>query len=232
MHQTKHHTHQTLTTARAVDHSPHTGVVGRVKMLREMVKSPAQIGAIAPSGHRLAREMLHQAGLDVEHRAAQGKHAPRPRVVVEYGPGTGVITDELIKLLKPEQHFFAVELNASMAAVFRRRHPGVRLHERSVAEICKACAAEGLGENGAIDVVVSGLPWSAFPVALQHELLAATAAALKPGGVMVTFAYHTGLLLASGRSFAKLLPQYFSRVTRSRPVWLNLPPAFVYRCVK
>jgi phosphatidylethanolamine/phosphatidyl-N-methylethanolamine N-methyltransferase len=56
--------------------------------------------------------------------------------------------------------------------------------------------------------------------------------ALKPGGRFVTFAYLHGLLLPSAQRFADLLPQYFSSVTKSDIVWLNLPPAFVYRCVR
>jgi len=51
-----------------------------------------------------------------------------------------------------------------------------------------------------------------------------------PGGQFVTFAYLQGLLLPPGRRFAALLPNYFNHVSKSRTVWLNLPPAFVYQC--
>jgi phospholipid N-methyltransferase len=53
---------------------------------------------------------------------------------------------------------------------------------------------------------------------------------LRPGGQFVTFAYLHGLPLPAGRRFANRLPEYFSEISRSRTVWMNLPPALVYRC--
>jgi phospholipid N-methyltransferase len=39
-------------------------------------------------------------------------------------------------------------------------------------------------------------------------------------------------MMPAVRRFRRMLPDYFSRVTRSRHVWRNLPPAFVIRCEK
>jgi len=55
-------------------------------------------------------------------------------------------------------------------------------------------------------------------------------AVMSTRGQFVTFAYLQGLLLPAGRRFAELLPTYFRQVSKSRTVWLNLPPAFVYQC--
>jgi hypothetical protein len=41
-----------------------------------------------------------------------------------------------------------------------------------------------------------------------------------------------GLYTRAGRRFHALLPRYFSQITRSRLVLANLPPAYVFRCVK
>jgi phospholipid N-methyltransferase len=47
----------------------------------------------------------------------------------------------------------------------------------------------------------------------------------------VTFTYlHSQAILPGAKRFANLLPSYFQTITRSRVVWLNFPPAFVYRC--
>jgi hypothetical protein len=53
---------------------------------------------------------------------------------------------------------------------------------------------------------------------------------LGKGGQFVTFAYLQGLILPAAQRFRKLLKQYFSEVSTSRTVWLNVPPAFIYRC--
>ena len=60
----------------------------------------------------------------------------------------------------------------------------------------------------------------------------AVLARLSPGGHFATFAYLQGLLLPAGMRFAGLLEDSFGSVQRSRTVWRNLPPAFVYRCRK
>jgi phospholipid N-methyltransferase len=53
---------------------------------------------------------------------------------------------------------------------------------------------------------------------------------LKPKGQFVTFAYLHGLPLPAGRQFAARLPEYFTEIRKSHPVWRNVPPALVYRC--
>ena len=54
---------------------------------------------------------------------------------------------------------------------------------------------------------------------------------VRPGGRFATFAYLQGLLVPPGQKFRRRLDDYFTRVERSRVVWWNLPPAFVYRAV-
>lgn len=193
---------------------------GKRRFLSEYVRSPLQVGAVAPSSRYLARRMLERVDFS------------RVKAVLEYGPGTGSFTGELLSRVHPGTRVIAIELNDTMSRVFAARYPGVTLHQRSVAEASEICISEGLPAEGGIDLIVSGLPWAAFSAELQHELLQATVKVLRPGGMMATFAYHTGLLLPTGKRFAALLPNYFSRVERSASVWWNLPPAFVYRCFK
>jgi phospholipid N-methyltransferase len=62
--------------------------------------------------------------------------------------------------------------------------------------------------------------------------LAAIVDVLPKGGYFTTFAYLQGTILPTGINFRKRLEKYFSSVEKSRVVWLNIPPAFVYRCKK
>jgi phosphatidylethanolamine/phosphatidyl-N-methylethanolamine N-methyltransferase len=191
-----------------------------VRFIREFLANPGGVGAVAPSSRRLAELMVE--GVDFEHA----------RVVVEYGPGTGSFTGEIVKRLAPGAKYFAVEIAPRMAREWRRRYPGLPIHRDSVADMRRICREEGLPARGAVDVIFSGLPWAAFKEPLQRELLEATAEVLRPGGLLVTFGYRVGRLMPAGRRFQKLLPEYFSKVTRSRHIWRNLPPAFVIRCEK
>lgn len=184
-------------------------------MLREFVKSPGTIGAIAPSSTGLSRTLLD--GLDWE----------RARVVVECGPGTGAVTPHILERLSPGAHFFAVELSESCARTFRERFPDVPLYQACVSQVPDLCREAGLGR---VDLVVSGLPWAAFTAEDQARLLSALHGVLHPGGHFVTFAYRYASALPKGRRFRRLLEETFVSVERSPTVWLNLPPAFVYRC--
>ncbi|HEX4997023.1 MAG TPA: methyltransferase domain-containing protein [Terriglobia bacterium] len=149
--------------------------------------------------------------------------------VVEYGPGTGVFTGKILERVSPSTRFLAIEISPRLAAIFREQYPDVPLAEDSVANVGRLCAEAGIVS---VDVIVSGLPWAAFPDSLQRELLDATMSVLRPGGTFVTFAYLHGLPLPAGRRFRKLLGEYFSSVRRSDIVWPNLPPALVYRCIR
>jgi phosphatidylethanolamine/phosphatidyl-N-methylethanolamine N-methyltransferase len=176
------------------------------------------IGAIAPSSRHLARAIVESLDL---------KDA---KTVVEFGPGTGVISDALIPAIPPGCRYLAVELNPSLARVFRQRHPRAELREDSAANIRAICDREGIDH---VDCIVSGLPWSSFSRELQVSILEAAVSVLRPGGELVTFGYRIGTWLPAGRRFHKhLAPRYFSRLWKSRYVWRNLPPAFVLHCVK
>lgn len=188
--------------------------------LRQFLSNPTQIGAVAPSGRRLAERMVE--GLDL---AGAG-------VVLEYGPGTGAFTDLATTRTGPRTKYIAIELNDHMATVLQARHPGLPVHRRSVTEASEVCAAEGLAREGAVDIILSGLPWASFPDELQVAALEATRRVLKPGGRFVTFGYHIGTLLKQGKRFYGRVGGYFAHVERSGMVWRNLPPAFVLRCTK
>ena len=185
------------------------------KFLGEFLVHPTRTGAIAPSSQRLARRMVEWIDL------------PKAETVLEYGPGTGVFTEHILRRMPAGSSFAAIELNPRLAELFRRRHPGLTLVVDSVANVESICRTLGLGK---VDCIVCGLPWASFPGSLQTQILDQMMKIMSPNGQFVTFAYLQGLLLPPGRRFAALLPNYFTHVSRSRTVWLNLPPAFVYQC--
>jgi len=186
-----------------------------VKFLREFVTRPAMTGALAPSSMFLA------------HRMLEGLALGTAEAVLEYGPGTGAFTGLILNRLKPGAKFAAIELNSQFAQVFRERYPTVQLFQDTVANARNICDCAGISS---VDCIVCGLPWAAFPEAMQVKCLDEMTRVLKPGGRFVTFAYVHGLPLPMARNFGRLLPNYFTNVSKSPVVWLNVPPAFVYRC--
>ncbi|KPK73797.1 MAG: hypothetical protein AMJ79_14950 [Phycisphaerae bacterium SM23_30] len=175
------------------------------------------MGAVAPSSSSLAEKMVR----DTIQRGDS--------VVVEYGPGPGAFTREILKKIDRNTTFLAIEKNPKMAAMFKQIFPSVLLYEDSAENIPRI-----LGEVGEskVDCIISGLPWASFDSGYQERLLQVTLSVLREGGTFATFSYLHSLLLPAGRSFKKKITDHFSRVKRSGTVWSNLPPAFVYRCTK
>lgn len=186
-----------------------------LRFFLHFLRNPRQVGAVAPSSTRLARVITD--GIGLEQAAA----------IVEYGPGTGAFTRTILERKAPGARYVAVEHNPALAAHFRERFPGAALVEGSVADLPEHLPRLGIAS---VDCIVSGLPWAAFDPALQDRLLGVTREVLRPGGAFATFAYLQGLLLSSGQRFRQRLGDSFATVSRTPTVWLNLPPAFVYRC--
>ena len=184
-------------------------------LFRRFLQNPTQIGALCPSSPALCRTITSDIGLE------------NATTVVELGPGTGVITREILRRLSPETTFLAIELDKALCMDLRRNFPELRLCNDSAARLEAILQEEQLER---IDVIVSGLPWAIFPETLQQEILENVLASLRPGGCFTTFAYLQGLMLPAGRRFRKRLCEIFDKVETTPVVWRNLPPAFVYRC--
>ncbi|GAB4320965.1 MAG: methyltransferase domain-containing protein [Candidatus Sumerlaeia bacterium] len=194
------------------------GTIGQtLHFLGEFLKHPRQMGAVAPSSAALARQMVRSAAV------------PQADVVLEYGPGTGAFTGHILAALRPGARFVAIERNARLAALLQRRYPQARVVEGCVSLVEEICAAEGIE---AADAIISGLPWAGFDESLQRRLLEPAVKVLRPGGRFVTFAYLHASRLPGGRRFRRLLEAHFAEVDVSPVVWLNLPPAFAYRCLR
>ncbi len=176
---------------------------------------PRQIGAVCPSSRSLCRAMVASIGLE------------NADAVAELGPGTGVITREILRAKSDGTRFFTVELDPAMFRGFRLTFPEVRSFNASAEDLTRLCRE---AEVEKLNAVISGLPWASFPGLVQHAILNAILANLAEDGYFVTFAYLQGLMLPAGRRFRRLLNNNFHEVRTSRIVWGNLPPAIIYRC--
>ena len=188
-----------------------------MRLLKEFVRDPSGIGTIIPSSRQLAKAMTSNIGID------------KAITVVEIGPGSGVFTVQILELISPETKYFLVELNSRMYKHLTEKFPNVKIYNESAENLTDILKRE---EVNSVDVVVSGLPWASFPPELQHKLLDAIYNSLSVGGIFTTYAYIQGKILPGGLSIKKLLKQHFNTVESSGTIWKNLPPAFVYTCVK
>jgi phospholipid N-methyltransferase len=136
-------------------------------------------GSILPSSRFLGRALV------AEMCKPRG-----PCRILEVGPGTGSVTREIVRQLKPGDRLDIVEINERFVALlrerfaqeplFRRRHHQVRLIHAPLQEVP--------GE-AAYDFLVSGLPLNNFSVSLVREIFKAYQRLLKPGGILSYFEY-------------------------------------------
>lgn len=174
--------------------------------IREFIKHPRRIGAIAPSGKALAEKMM----LPIDFQGA--------KCIVEYGPGTGAFTREIIKRKKDDTLVLLMEQNPAFCHKLRKAYgkvPNVVVIEGSAAQV-KECLTQ-YGQAFA-DYIVSGLPFTSLPSDLSESILRATKKAIGTKGLFVTFQYS---LVKQG-----FFERHFRIVNTIREL-RNLPPAYV-----
>lgn len=182
----------------------------RLRFLREYARNMRTIGAVAPSSRYLARKMVR----DIDFDSA--------RLLVEYGPGSGVFTQELADRLHPGAHLLVIEANetfhADLVQRFGHRSDITLVH--GSAEDVRA-ELDRINHGVPIDHIVSGLPFAALPTMVSERILAEAVKAIRPGGTFITFQYTP---------FKKaLLLKHFTRITSTTEL-RNVPPAVVYTC--
>lgn len=186
-----------------------------VTFVSSAVRSPAVIGAVAPSGRALSDLLASVAPADGEP------------VVVELGPGTGVVSAALRRRLPPGARHLAVEIDPRMVEHLRRSRPWLEVLPGDALDLQKLLADVGVDR---VDAAISGLPWTLFSEAAQRGIMDQVTRVLTPGGTFTTFAYSHVTRLPTQRRFRQLLEQTFSEVTVTPTVWRNLPPALAYQC--
>lgn len=187
------------------------------RFFREFCSDWRATGAVAPSSRALASRVVELAGVK------------KARRILELGPGTGPFTEAIQAAMPEGARYLGLELNTTFTNRLRERFPDMQF---------EAVAAQEYNFDGflqadeSFDCIISGLPWTAFPPWLQTAILDHALTRLKAGGHLVTFAYSAFHLLPAGQHFAQLLASRCASLERSRTVWGNLPPAFVYKATK
>jgi phospholipid N-methyltransferase len=173
---------------------------------KNFFKHPRKTGAIIPSSPFLIRSLLAQIDWG------------RTRVVVEFGPGTGNITREILRRMPPDAVLITIESNEDFVHILQNTitDPRLRVIHGSAANVSHATK-----DLGPTDYIISSLPLTTMPVALRAEILFASSQVLRPGGTFITYQYTPAV--------ASELEPLFGQIDRGFTL-LNFPPALVYHC--
>ncbi len=185
-------------------------------LMRQFILN-SKTGAVARSSEEFANLIANTANIS------------KAKTIVELGPGTGTYTEKILESISDNTVFFSLEINPFFVKETKKRCPDATVYHDSAANVDKYLKKHGMDR---CDCIISGLPWSCFDKDLQENLLQAIVGALNPDGELVVSAYLPGLFLPTGKRFRNMLDNRFKKVTTSKIVWKNIPPALVYHCRK
>ena len=175
--------------------------------LREWLVNPQRTGSVAPSSPQLG--------------AAMARWLPRnpESFVLELGPGTGAVTDALLKYGLRENRLIAIEHNPTLARLLQKKYPRASIIAGDAWDL-ETLLAQLPEPVSSVGAVISSLPLLNFPKAQADSLAQKIRAILEPRGRLVQYSYHLIKDRSRGTDDFRLLA--------SKIVWWNLPPARVH----
>jgi len=168
--------------------------------LSELAKRPLQMGTVWPSSPALAEAM------------ARWLPTHQHDLMLELGPGTGIVTEKLLAAGLPEERLVAVEKSERLAGFLRERFPRAKIIAGDALELDRVLAGMRFG------AVFSSLPLKVFSADEVERISDAIHKVLLPGAHWVQYSYQ----LINGHAPAKSFHAVDSEI-----VWQNLPPAKV-----
>ncbi|MFB5760541.1 class I SAM-dependent methyltransferase [Paenibacillus medicaginis] len=183
--------------------------MGGLSFLKQYITKPRTVGALLPSSKYLASKMVDNIDFN------------QASYIVEYGPGTGVFTEKIIKNRKESTIVLLFESNKTFYNLLKEKFE----HERNLHIINDS--AEHLEkymikyEMPWVDYFISGLPFASLPQSVSSNILRLTQMHLRQGGSFITFQYT---LLKKD-----LIGHYFNKINIKREL-RNIPPAYVFCC--
>ncbi len=179
---------------------------GNLFFLKQFLRNPRMVGSVIPTSRTAIRALLGP----VDWRQVC--------CVVEYGPGTGVFTRELLRRMPESARLIAIDTNPVFVERLRDAIPDERLIcvEGSAADVETILNRHGFTSA---DYVISGLPFSTLPPAVADAIMDATARIIPPGGAFLIYQYSLFVL--------PLLAKRFATVQLGR-VWRCIPPARLF----
>jgi phospholipid N-methyltransferase len=193
-----------------------------LKFTQQAMSDFQKTAAVAPSSRYLVQAMVEPLPL------------ANAKVVVEFGPGTGAMTHELLRRMPANAMLIAFEISPRFAAFLRQeiRDPRLVIIEAG-AETC-ADHLRALGVER-VDAALSSLGLSLMRDHQVHDTLRGLLPFMGPSSVLTQYQYLQQIRFQWGKieryRVSLILRRYFASVDRS-VIWRNIPPAYAFACRK
>jgi phospholipid N-methyltransferase len=180
----------------------------KLGFLRESIKNIRLTGSIAPSSHFLCRKIISKINADEAH------------VVVELGPGDGVITKHILNHLHKDARLLVFEINEVFVEKIKTTIKDPRITVIHDTAENMGLHLEHLGLKS-VDYVVSGIPFVLLPLTLSENITQNCKRLLRPGGRFIQFHYSKRMVNFYKKIFGNVKVNFIP---------LNIPPAIVVTC--
>lgn len=175
---------------------------------RNFFRHPKMLGSMIPSSRFLVNRVLREIDWS------------RAKVIVEFGPGVGVFTTEILRRMRHDAALIVFETNGEFVDFLRRSIKDRRL------QIIHGSAEEvrvKLGHLGytCADYIISGIPYTTMPPAVRDTILHESRALLGTSGIFLVYQFS--------RATLPFVQGVFSHVRLGFEP-LNILPATTYVC--
>lgn len=176
-------------------------------LFKRFLARPLQVAYILPSSKALIK------------RVASKIDFSQPRTIVEFGPGEGCHTRELVRRMHPDSRVLLFELDPELAAHLEKQFaddPRIEVLNTDAACLKTELAARGVEY---CDYVVSGIPFSMLEIGKKRSILRAVYESLAPAPSSAFIIYQcTNELKHHATMFPRIQSEYFIQ---------NFPPMVV-----
>ncbi len=175
---------------------------------RNFLKHPKMLGSLIPSSRFLVRKLLGEIDW------------PRARVVIEYGPGVGTFTTEILRRMPADATLVVFETNGDFVRFLRSRVRDSRLHVVHGSATDSAMVLGQLGFEHA-DYAISGIPFTTIPPDVRDDILRKTRQVLHPTGAFLVYQFTRTVLPHLEGIFGAVEQEFEPR---------NIMPARLFYC--
>lgn len=182
-----------------------------MKFFVRFIKDLKNTGAIAPSSKFLAQDLVQQ----LKNKLISNNCAPLN--ILELGPGTGSLTKEIVKLLRPSDRLDIVEIQKTFYEIIQQTYGFTNVHVHH---------SDFLSFNSSVpyDYIFSSLPYENMPTQISRKIWKKKLSVCAPSCYICYFKY------VNFRDFKcnfeeKVVDRF---IQNEKIVLRNLPPAKLY----
>lgn len=161
-----------------------------LNFLKIALKDYRTVGAMAPGSRYFARRVANTI-------------KTYAKLVLEYGPGSGTITREILKILPADGRLIVIEKNRDFVDYLKEiSDPRLKVVYEDVFTVLDKPEHFGIGSA---DAIISGIPFLVFADGTQAKIISKTFSLLTPGG---TFSFYQNLPILHSA-----IKRYFKKVS-------------------